>query len=204
MIVKTIFVLRTCKKDGTSHNEFKWPKLGSVSCPDWDPKPECGHGLHGLAKGEGSYGLLNSENHSALWQVVEVSDTPKNLIHLTDGGSVKCKFNRGTVVYTGDKDIAVQMVKDRHPEAAVHFARVIVGNDQRALVGNGGTATAGDYGTASAGDYGTASAGERGTIQIKYYSGGRYRLVIGYVGEDGIEPNVAYVVNSKGKLVVKK
>lgn len=27
-------------------NGFRWPKRGKVECPDWDPKPQCGNGLH--------------------------------------------------------------------------------------------------------------------------------------------------------------
>jgi len=55
----------------------------------------------------------------------------------------------------------------------------------------GGTATAGDYGTATAGDY--------GTIVVKWHDGKRYRMAIGYVGENGIEAGVAYKA-IKGKL----
>jgi hypothetical protein len=27
---------------------FTWPTSGEAVCPDWDPKPECGNGLHGF------------------------------------------------------------------------------------------------------------------------------------------------------------
>jgi hypothetical protein len=71
-----------------------------------------------------------------------------------------------------------------------------------ATAGDAGTATAGDAGTATAGDAGTATAGYRGTVLIRYWdeSAGRYRIIAGYIGEDGIEPNKAYRV-SAGKLV---
>ena len=55
---ETILVLRTVGPDRISKKGFKWPKRGPVKCPDWDPKPECGHGLHGLAKGMGDALLL--------------------------------------------------------------------------------------------------------------------------------------------------
>ena len=71
-----------------------------------------------------------------------------------------------------------------------------------ATAGYSGTATAGDYGAATAGDYGAAIAGYRGTIHICWWDGMRYRTAVGYVGEDGIEPNVAYIVKD-GKLVKK-
>jgi hypothetical protein len=67
-----------------------------------------------------------------------------------------------------------------------------------------GTANAGDEGTAQAGDEGTAQAGDKGIIMIKYYDPekNRTRVIIGYVGEDGIEPNTPYIVQD-GKLVKK-
>jgi hypothetical protein len=60
---------------------------------------------------------------------------------------------------------------------------------------------AGNRGTATAGCGGTATAGDGGTIIIAYVDNhGRLRRVIGYVDEDGIEPNVPYRVVD-GKLV---
>ena len=67
---------------------------------------------------------------------------------------------------------------------------------------NGFTATAGYKGTATAGHGGTATAGHGGTIMIKWWDTKKNRCytAIGYVGEDGIEPNVAYRVEA-GRLV---
>lgn len=56
---ETALVLRTCDKDGRSYNGFQWPSEGPVSCPDWDPTPRCGGGLHGLLWGEGDGSLLS-------------------------------------------------------------------------------------------------------------------------------------------------
>ena len=52
-------------------------------------------------------------------------------------------------------------------------------------------------GRAEAGYNGSALAGERGVILIEWYdrSTSRYRLAVGCVGENGIEPNVAYTVD---------
>lgn len=38
------------------------------------------------------------------------------------------------------------------------------------------------------------------TIIIKWHDGNRYRLAVGYVGEDGIKPDTPYRVQD-GKLV---
>ncbi len=74
------------------------------------------------------------------------------------------------------------------------------GDRGTATAGIDGTATAGDYGTATAGNRGTATAGLQGILGIKWWDGNRYRVAIGYVGEDGILPNVAYQCHS-GKFV---
>ena len=72
----TIRVLRTCNADGTSRNGFQWPLTEGavVECPDWSPVAECGNGLHGLAEGEGDWGLLNWEP-DAVALVLEVDES---------------------------------------------------------------------------------------------------------------------------------
>ncbi len=72
-----------------------------------------------------------------------------------------------------------------------------------ATAGYKGTATAGDWGTATAGYKGTATAGKKGEIQIRYWDEKteRYRTVIGYIGEDGLEPDVPYKLNADRKFV---
>ncbi|NMZ77521.1 hypothetical protein HBO32_30965 [Pseudomonas nitroreducens] len=72
-----------------------------------------------------------------------------------------------------------------------------------ASAGNEGTASAGNEGTASAGYKGTASAGEKGEIRIRYWDkkAERYRTVIGYIGEDGLEPNTPYKLDDNRKFV---
>ncbi|EIU3463812.1 hypothetical protein L4P80_001037 [Pseudomonas aeruginosa] len=72
-----------------------------------------------------------------------------------------------------------------------------------ATAGGEGTATAGNWGTATAGDEGTATAGEKGEIRIRYWDekADRYRTVIGYIGEDGLEPDVPYKLNADRKFV---
>ncbi len=76
------------------------------------------------------------------------------------------------------------------------------GDRGTATAGYRGTATAGYRGTATAGDEGTATAGEKGEIRIRYWDekANRYRTVIGYIGEDGLEPNVPYKLNAGHKF----
>ena len=70
-----------------------------------------------------------------------------------------------------------------------------------ATAGDGGTATAGDGGTATAGYEGTATAGDKGTLIIRRWDGKRYRTVVGYIGENGLEPNTPYKLNDAGEFV---
>ena len=79
------------------------------------------------------------------------------------------------------------------------------GDSGTATAGVRGTATAGYGGTATAGDGGTATAGDSGTIAIQYWDPKRekYRTAIAEVGEDGIEPNTAYVLDEQHRFVKK-
>ncbi|HCG0692864.1 TPA: hypothetical protein NJJ58_001564 [Pseudomonas aeruginosa] len=92
---------------------------------------------------------------------------------------------------------------DKGTATAGNWGTATAGDKGTATAGYKGTATAGDKGTATAGDKGTATAGEKGEIRIRYWDekADRYRTVIGYIGEDGLEPNVPYKLNAGRKLV---
>src|SRR6202008_25382 len=149
-------VLRTCSSDMTSHGGFRWPEKGPVECPDWDPKPECGHGLHGLLYGEGDASLL-SMDPNAKWLVVRV--VLESCVDLHG----KVKFPRGEVLYAGTREKAIAGLVKRAPGHATCYAHVTAGDGGKATAGRMGSATVGDRGTATAGDYGTATAGRMGT-----------------------------------------
>ncbi len=208
-------VLRTCASDLTSRDgQFQWPASGEVSAPDWRATTECGNGLHGFLWGEGD-GDLASWDAEAKWLVVEVEAA--TIIDLEG----KVKFPRGNVVFCGDRLAATTFIQEHGASGkAVVGGTATAGDSGTATAGDSGTATAGDRGTATAGDSGTATAGysgtatagdsgtatagDRGTILIKHWDGktGRYRIAIGYVGEDGILPNREYVIRD-GKLELK-
>ena len=170
---ETTLILRTCNPDLTSHGGFQWPDAGPVQAPDWDPTPECGNGLHGLPWGEGDGSLLNWEP-DARWLVVDV---PTDTLVDIDG---KVKFPAGTVVHCGDRLSATAYLA-ADPRAGL-----------RAITG----------GTATAGDGGTATAGYRGTVVIRRWDreARRCRLVVGYIGENGLRAGVAYRLNEAGEL----
>ncbi|WP_199914108.1 hypothetical protein [Pseudomonas aeruginosa] len=92
---------------------------------------------------------------------------------------------------------------DEGTATAGNWGTATAGDWGTATAGYKGTATAGDWGTATAGYKGTATAGEKGEIRIRYWDekADRYRTVIGYIGEDGLEPNVPYKLNADRKFV---
>jgi hypothetical protein len=89
---------------------------------------------------------------------------------------------------------------DRGTATAGDGGTATAGDGGTATAGYGGTATAGDGGTATAGYGGTATAGYGGTVVIKFWDVKRYRLAIGYVGED-IKANTKYRADAKGRLI---
>jgi hypothetical protein len=217
-VSETSLVLRVCASNMTSHNEFKWPGVGEVaSAPDWAATKECGSGLHGWLYGAGDHGCTSYHgDDNAKWLVVEVGTA--SIIQLGE----KVKFPYGTVRFVGDRKDATDYLLANEPRAlnvAVIGAQRQVGDKESVMVGALGTATAGDSGTATAGDSGTATAGYRGTatagyrgtatagefgeIRIRWWDekNSRYRTVIGYVGENGIKPKVAYRLDVKQEFV---
>ena len=205
-----VLVIRTSAADGTSYNKFKWPALGPVECPDWDPAPKCGNGLHGLVWGDGDWSFLSNATMDALWQVVEVD---ADLIVAIDKDKVK--FPRGVVVYSGDMATAVKMVLANEQRILATVASISKEAQKKSKVGgrpkqtaassgNSSTATAKGKGTIAmvAGIAGKASAGANGCFALAWYDSKakRNRIAIGYVGEDGIKADTLYAVNSNGEL----
>ncbi len=172
-----LLVLRTCSPDMTSYGGFEWPEEGPVGAPDWEPTDVCGHGLHGLPWGVGSAATYLSAAQDARWLVVSVEMSPDNY-RAGQGELVdKCKFRAGIVVHCGDRESAIAYL-DEH--------------------GAGGKPVV--FASRTAGDRGTATAGYRGTIQIRWWDHDRYRIMTGYVGEDGILPGVPYRLDAQHQL----
>lgn len=77
----------------------------------------------------------------------------------------------------------------------------IAGDYGIAMVDEYGTAISGFRGTSIAGAYGAAMAGIKGIIQIEYFYGEGSRLAIGYIGIDGLKPDVKYVLDTDHTFV---
>ena len=86
---------------------------------------------------------------------------------------------------------------------AGYMGTATAGDMGTAAAGYRGTATAGDGGTATAGYRGTATAGDGGTLIVKYWDkdAERYRIVVGYIGEAGLKPNVKYKLDDNHQFI---
>ena len=208
------FVLRTNDKENKGYGGFLWPRKGKVECPDWNPEPVCGGGLHGLLNGQGAPGLL-SWSADAIWQVVKVLES--DIVRIGDD---KVKFPRGVVVHTGDRKSATDYLRakigpgllipgefvtvgDKGQATAGYKGQATAGDYGHATAGNRGTATAGDYGHATAGDYGQATAGKDGILECRWWfdDNGTYkpRIAVFYEGED-FKAGVKYRFECEGKV----
>jgi hypothetical protein len=209
-------VLRSCRPDLTSYNNFKWPESGTVTCPDWRKSKDCGNGLHGWLWAQGNFGLKYKEPN-AKWLVVEVDE--KSVIDI----SGKVKYPTGEVLFCGAFKPAYDFVMKwywiRHAEELKTYTVVTnsksnhaASDDEAAFTsktkthasaaGNYGHASAaGNYGHASAaGNYGHASAaGESGHASAAGNSG--HASAAGYSGHASAAGNSghAVVLGNNGK-----
>ena len=165
------FLLRTCDEDLKSRGDFQWPSSGLVSAPDWDPKPECGNGLHGLLSGEGDGSLLSKEN-TAKWMVIAA--VKSEVVEIDR----KVKVPKAYVVFVGSKKDATDMIVKLCPGSACAFATVTSGYSGHSTSGDYGHSTSGDYGHSTSGNSGHSTSGNSGH-SISGYSG---HSISGYSG----------------------
>ncbi len=101
-----VLIVKCVDADGTSYGGFQWPlEVGAVvNCPDWDPSPSCGHGLHGWPWGI-AWGDGKCPNYETTWIVFGAD--PADVVSL--GG--KCKAKRAVVRFVGDWQGALEYVR---------------------------------------------------------------------------------------------
>ena len=203
-----VLILRTCKADMTPEfenaNGVVYPPSGWVEAPDWDPRPECGRGLHGLLWAQGNYGLL-SARHDAKFLVIEAD--AKDVVTIDDqkvkfrGGNVMAVFDRWWQAFAYILPRRPVRASDKVATGYSGHAAATGDSGHAAATGNSGHAAAtGNYGHAACLAFGgRAKAGPNGLVALGWHDGNRGRLVVGYVGEDGIKPDTWYRVTD-GKL----
>ena len=150
-----VYLLRTCDEDLKSRGDFQWPSSGLVSAPDWDPKPECGKGLHGLLSGEGDGSLLSTKD-PAKWMVIAAV---KSEVVQIDR---KVKVPRAYVVFVGSKKVTTDMIVKLCPGSACVFATVTSGESGHSTSGDFGHSISGYSGHSISGEYGHSISGEYG------------------------------------------
>jgi hypothetical protein len=154
-----VLVLRKVSSNMTSYGGFKWPSSGPVEALDWDNKPKCGGGLHGLPWGEGSVGLLDGD----IWMCCLVN-TDDGYIYGDGDLTDKCKFKRAEDVSIGSKEeVIANIVKYAPKGARVNFATQTAVDRSTQTAGNMSTQTAWDRSTQTAGDWSTQTAWYRST-----------------------------------------
>ena len=220
--------LRTCNADGTSYGGFKWNlEIGSITeASDWNPEPECGRGLHGLLNGKGDREHLN-HSKDALWMVCEALGPIVDLNNKIKTSKAKTLFvgdRKGATDFLiasgcNPSEVVGAFITggDRSTVTGGSDSTVTGGKWSTVTGGNWSTVTGGEYSTVTGGDYSTVTGGDNSTVtggygstvtggdgsilSLKWFDGKRTRIVTAYVGEDGIEPNIAYKLDDNGKFV---
>jgi len=209
-----VLVLRQCNKDLKSYGGFQHPSSGHVSAPDWNPKPECGSGLHGFLYGEGDGSLANYDPENK-WLVLSV-DKDK-IVDL----SGKVKFPEGEVIFCGALAEAARYVYDNGGAGRAIIGITVTGGDGSTVSGgNSSKVTGGEDSTVTGGDGSTVSGGNRSTVTggedstvtggkealltLQYWDSktNRVRQVTAYVGENGIEAGKAYKLDENHQFVL--
>ncbi len=161
--------------------------------------------------------LLRSDI-DAFWQVIEVEDSKANIVHIDEE---KVKFHRGNVIYSGDMATAITMVLCHKEKMKKAKGRKVASGDYSSAASSGNYSSAASSGysssaassgdssrAASSGDYsiamvcgydGQVKSGPNGCFAIAWHDGERPRIIVGYIGEDGIKADTWYEVKN-GKL----
>jgi hypothetical protein len=80
-------------------------------------------------------------------------------------------------------------------------SKVTGGARSKVTGGDASTVTGGYASTVTGGYASTVTGGDDSTLCLRHWDGKRWRLLIGYVGESGIEPGKPYKVNAQGEIV---
>ena len=204
-MTERIYLLRSCNADFSSARDrsFVWPSTVGMEVQPcaWNPAPTCGGGLHGFVRGEGDASLADWSK-TAQWLVF--SADPADVVNI--GRKAKVRIARVEHVGQGaagqDRRLDCLAYLDRLGQCGAAAMGVMrQGGYYSTLTGGDrSTLTGGDCSTLTGGDGSTLTGEDRSTLSARWWDGARYRITIGYVGENGIEAGKPYRLNDKGKF----
>ena len=102
-------------------------------------------------------------------------------------------------------DNGVALVRSNGTAVSGNYGVSVAGNFGTAISGFEGDSVAGDFGTAISGFGGIVRSGHKGIIQVQMNDAfnNRTRLVTGYIGENGLRPNVPYRIDDRSGSFVE-
>jgi len=169
---KFTHILRSCKNDLTSTNNFQYPTSGMVECDDFDPEPTCGGGLHGFLLGVGDINTTTFDDSiNDKWLIIKV--LKKDIVEITENNGGKVKFKKGEVVKVGNLFEATKylsQVEDLKGLPVIGGTSINKAANSVAISGWKGTSISGDKGTSTSGDEGISISGGEGTSISGDYS----------------------------------
>ena len=161
-----VLILRRIPQDRTTDGNgkgkpFIWPSgVGAVvECPDWNPEPVCGDGLHGWPLGFGLGEGCDYDIIGDIWLVVGCK--PEDVAGELEKGA-KCKFRKGTIRLEGSFGAAMQFVQPAFDDCVAAMAKEDLSGHSSTAASSGHSSTAassGEYSkAASSGKYSTAAS----------------------------------------------
>jgi len=169
---KFTHILRSCRDDLTSKNNFQYPVSGMVECDDFDPKPTCGGGLHGFFLGVGNINAtMFKDPIKDKWLIIKV--LKEDIVEVTENNGGKVKFERGEVVKVGNLYEATKylsQVEDLEGLPVIGGTSINKAANSVAISGWRGTSTSGYKGFSVSGYHGTSTSGFKGTSTSDDYS----------------------------------
>jgi hypothetical protein len=198
----------------------------TVTAPDWKPTAECGNGLHGLLDGLGDSSHLSFYGDAVWWIVEAadaidlqgkhkfpsckvIAFGPRHEItaqlYAMRPGSIHglCLTGGYRATLTGGNRATLTggyratLTGGNRATLTGGYRATLTGGDYATLTGGyRATLTGGNRATLTGGDYATLTGGDDATLIFLRWVDGRRRVLTAYVGENGIEPGVAYRANA--------
>jgi len=168
--MKCGYMIKTVDKNLQGYDGFQYPKKGLVTAPDWNPKPVCGDGLHGLIHETKDHCIKDGD----IWMVLKYIKGEEIII-----GDNKIKVPRAWVVGYGTAGEMQALFKKRTDKPYVYgYAMKKAGDGSILTAGSWSTLTAGSWSTLTAGDgstltadnWSTLTAGDGSTLKVGNWS----------------------------------